>query len=111
MLLIRHNGASTAGASVDEAGSGGGGGPLVPLACVGCNARWSHVQRLLTECGCEVSRGMLNGSGGSEKGVPRSPFGGTMWYAARGVLFEVLKAGYLQTVTLFYEPSLEDASK
>ena len=116
MLLIRHRGSSaahgTAGGEVS--GGGGNGGSLVPMACVGCNARWTDVQRLLTECGCEVSRGMLNGGGGGgggEKGVPRSPFGGTMYYAGRGVLFEVLKAGYLQTVTLFYEPALEDAGR
>ena len=118
MLLIPHSATSAAphctapSSDVGSGGSGsGGGGALVPLACVGCNARWSDVQRLLMECGCEVSRGMLNGAGGGEKGTPRSPFGGTMYYAARGVLFEVLKVGYLQTVTLFYEPALEDASR
>ena len=112
MLLLRHNGAAAArGTAVGETTGGGGDGSLVPLACVGCNARWPDVQRLLTDCGCDVSRGMLNGGGGGEKGAARSPFGGTMYYAARGVLFEVLKAGYLQTVTLFYEPALEVASK
>ena len=115
-LLIRHANSRreadrrTQAAAVGEAEGTAGVGELAPTACVDCNARWADVQRLLVECGCEVSRGMLNGGGGGgEKG--RSPFGGTMYYATRGVLFEVLKAGYLQTVTLFYEPALEDAGK
>ena len=115
-LLLPHNSSS------GDTQAGSGEGSVVQLAGVGCNARWVDVQRLLANCGLEVSRGMLNGVGGGgggggsiggsmEKGVVRSPFGGTMYYAARGVLFEVLKTGYLQTVTLFYEPSLQDVSK
>ena len=77
-----------AGGGVEEGGS---------VVGVGGGARWVEVERVIRELGGEVSRGMLNGGG--ERGS--NPFGSTMLYATRGVLFEVLKSGYLQSITLF----------
>jgi hypothetical protein len=68
---------------------------------VGCDVRWGEMEKRVKEGGGEVSRGMLNGGG--EKGM--NPFGSTMFYATRGVIFEVLpKSAMIQTVTLFYDP-------
>ena len=82
------------GGGVGEMGVGKGGGGVVGVSG---GARWTEVERVIRECGGEVSRGMLNGGG--ERGS--NPFGSTMLYATRGVLFEVLKSGYLQSITLF----------
>ena len=67
------------------------------VVAVNCNARWSEMERAIKACGGEVSRGMINGGG--EPG--ENPFGSTMFYATRGALFEVLKSGYVQSITLF----------
>ena len=75
----------------------GDGGQVVE---VGSTARWTEVEKAIKECGGSVSRGMLNGGG--EKSV--NPFSPTMFYATRGVLFEVLKSGYVQSLTLFQDP-------
>ena len=91
-----------AGAGGQHGRAGGGAADAeVPVVGVGCNARWDEVNAVLREGGCEVSRGMLNGGG--EKGS--TPFGSTMYFATRGLLFEVMKTGYLQTVTLFQHTS------
>ncbi|XP_064991225.1 PHAF1 protein At3g51130-like isoform X8 [Musa acuminata AAA Group] len=60
--------------------------------CITPSTKWEQVKEILGDCGPAVIQ---------TPGVTNSPFGSTFVYGYQNVAFEVMKNGYIATVTLF----------
>jgi len=65
---------------------------------LGSDSTWQRVQTVLADCALSTGRPMVHSSSKRE-----NPFGASLFFAYSGMLFEVLKNGYVASVTLFSE--------